>query len=259
MPSPATCSPAALALLLVTAACGSSPTSPTRPPTDTPTTFAQHTSEHFTFHHTAIDGSSIAATATALERDYTRITAELAVRTTPRVNVFLYTTREALRTAVRPMVGELPEFATGLVTGADAIHILSPNLPAVWSYGNGVENIAHELAHCVSLVINPRIANNPRWLWETVAVYEAGQFVDPRSLPYLAGGAAPALDSFNSFDNTRIYEVGYVIGEFIVSRWGRDGLIALIANNGDLPAATGLTAAEFTAAWREFVRVRYGV
>ena len=187
----------------------------------------------------AIDGSSIATTATALERDYARITAELAVRTTPRVHVFLYPTREALQSAVRPTVGDLPEFATGLVTGADAIHILSPNLTAVWSYLNGVENMAHELAHCVSLVINPRIANNPRWLWETVAVYEAGQFVDPRSLPYLAGGAAPSLESLNSFDNTRIYDVGYVIGEFIVSRWGRDGLIALVANNGNLRGRDG--------------------
>ena len=259
MPSPATCSPAALALLLVTAACGSSPTSPTRPPTDTPATFAQHTSEHFTFHHTAIDGSSITATATALERDYTRITTELAVRTTPRVNVFLYTTRDALRTAVRPMVGELPEFATGLVTGADAIHILSPNLTAVLSYVNGVENIAHELAHCVSLVINPRIANNPRWLWEAVAVYEAGQFVDPRSLPYLTGGASLTLDSLNGFDNTRIYDVGYVMAEFILTRWGVDALVALIATNGDLAGVTGLSAAEFMTAWRGFVRSQYGV
>ena len=259
MPSPATCSPAVLVLLVVAAGCGSSPTSPTAPPSGGPATFVQHTSEHFTFHHTAIDASSIATTAISLERDYTRITAELAVRTTPRVEVFLYTTRESLQAAVRPTVGELPAFATGLVTGADAIHILSPRLATVWSYENAVENIAHELAHCVSLVINPRIANNPRWLWESVALYEAGQFVDPRALPYLAGGAVPTLESLNGFDNTRIYGVGYVIAEFIVSRWGREGLIALIATNGNLAAVTGLNATEFVTAWREFLRSRYGV
>ncbi len=259
MPSPATCSPAAIVLLLVAAGCGSSPTSPTAPASDGPATFVQHASEHFVFHHTAIDGSSIATTAASLERDYARITAELAVRATPQVHVFLYTTRESLQAAVRPTAGELPAFATGLVTGADAIHILSPRLAAVWSYDNAVENIAHELAHCVSLVINPRITNNPRWLWESVALYEAGQFVDPRSLPYLAGGAVPTLESLNGFDNTRIYDVGYVIAEFIVSRWGREGLIALIATNGNLAAVTGLNATEFVTAWREFLRSRYGV
>jgi hypothetical protein len=258
VPSPATCSLAVL-LLLLAAGCGSSPTSPTAPPSGGPATFVQHTSEHFVFHHTAIDGSSITTTAASLERDYARITAELAVRATPRVQVYLYTTREWLQAAVRPTVGELPPFATGLVTGADAIHILSPRLAAVWSYENGVENIAHELAHCVSLVINPRIANNPRWLWESVALYEAGQFVHPRTLPYLAGGAGLTLESLNTFDHTRVYDVGYVIAEFIVSRWGLDGLIALIASNGNLAAVTGLNAAEFESAWRTFVRSRYGV
>ena len=45
--------------------------------------------------------------------------------------------------------------------------------------------IVHEFAHCASMRVNPAIANNPRWLWETVALYEAGQIVDPRTLPYM--------------------------------------------------------------------------
>ena len=111
----------------------------------------------------------------------------------------------------------------------------------------------------MSLVVNGGIANNPRWLWEAVAVYEAGQFVDPRSLPYLAGGASLTLDSLNSLDNTRIYDVGYVMAEFIITRWGADALVALIATNGNLAMVTGLSAAEFITAWRGFVRSRYGV
>lgn len=252
----------ALALLLVLAiatACGDSRTPPTSPSPTAPTPFAEHASEHFTIHHTALDGPSVAQTALSLERAYTRITAALGVSTTPRIRVFLYATREAMQAAVRSTVGELPAFASGLVTGADAIHILSPNLTAVWAYDTGVRNVTHELAHCVSLVVNPRIANNPRWLWEAVAIFEADQFVDPRSLPYLAGGAAPTLENLNGFDNTRIYDVGYVIAEFIVSRWGREGLIALIATNGNLAAVTGLNATEFVTAWREFLRSRYGV
>ena len=249
----------AVPVLLAAVACGQSRIPPTSPSPAAGATFAEHASEHFTIFYTTLDAPSVAHTAASLERDYARITAALGVSATPRIRVFLYTTREAMQAAVRPAVGELPAFASGLVTGADAVHILSPELPVVWSYETGLRALTHELAHCVSLAINPRIANNPRWLWEAVAVYEAGQFVDPRTLPYLAGGAAPALDSLNGFDNTRVYDVGYLIAEFVVSRWGRDGLVGLIATDGNLGAVTGLNATEFVAAWRDFLRSRYGV
>ena len=246
-----------LILLLGATGCGGSPSAPT--PAPAASAFREFASEHFTIHHTAIDASSVAQTAASLERDYARITSDLGVRTTPRVHVFLYATRDALQAAVRSSVGELPSFATGLVTGADTIHILSPTLGAIWPYEVGVRNMTHEFAHCVTLVVNGRIGNNPRWLWESVAIYEAGQFVDPRSLTYLAGGASPSLESLDGFDNTRIYDLGYLIAEFIVTRWGRDTLIALVASNGDLAGVTGLASAEFMSAWRDFARTRYGV
>ena len=115
-----------------------------------------------------------------------------------------------------PLVGTVPAFASGLVTGPGDIHVLSPNLASAWSYANGVTAIVHEFAHCASLRVNPSIANNPRWLWESVALYEAGQIRDPRTLPYLTGHRPPALADLNRIENTAIYEVGGLIGEFIV-------------------------------------------
>lgn len=105
--------------------------------------------------------------------------------------------------------------------------------------------------------VNPTIANNPRWLWETVALYEAGDRVDPRTAPVLMGGQPPALARLNGVDNADIYQAGFSIGEFIVRRWGRDGLIALIRNNGDITAVTGLSSADFFSQW--FASVRPGV
>jgi hypothetical protein len=151
----------------------------------------------------------------------------------------------------------IPAAASGLVTSDTAIHMMSPGSPG-WGPADLVAtNVVHEFAHCVSLRVNPRIANNPRWLWESVAVYEAGQQVDLRTLPYMAALTPPPFDTLNTFDNTRVYEVGYSIAEFVVARWGRAALVRLIALNGDTSAAVGVVRADFERDWFAFARERY--
>jgi len=55
----------------------------------------------------------------------------------------------------------------------------------------------------------------------------------------------------------QIYELGYVLGEFIVDRYGRAALRRLIQTNADLPGVLGVPAAEFERAWQTYVRQRY--
>src|SRR5688500_11401881 len=195
--------------------------------------------------------------AARVEANYARIVTDLGAPSVARVTVFLYRDFASLQAAVHTIAGTLPTFATGLVTNAATIHLLSPNLSTTWSYADAVRAIVHEFAHCVSLVVNPSIANNPRWLWETVAVYEANDFVDPRMLPGMVAGTPPTVTRLNSFDNVDVYRVGYTIGEFIVARWGREGLAALIRNNGNTSQTTGLSLAQFLDEWYAFVRQRY--
>jgi hypothetical protein len=247
----------ALGLAVATAAavgCGGSrmPTGPTAaPPAQA---FQQHQSANFTFHFTPLDATTVAASARSVEAEHARILADLQLASMPSVSVFLHPDFASLQEAVRAVVGALPAFATGLVTGPTAIHVLSPNLSNTWTYTDGVTAIVHEFAHCVSWQINPSIPNNPRWLWETAAIYEARQFVHPRAVPWLSSGQPPSLSRLNGFDNTDIYAVGFLIGEFIVSRWGQAGLGALIRNNGNTVPITGLSEAAFLAAWYDHVR-----
>jgi hypothetical protein len=109
------------------------------------------------------------------------------------------------------------------------------------------------------LTVNPGIGNNPRWLWETVALYENGERVDPRTLAYLVAGDYPTLAQLDGdYSATRqIYEVGFLIGEFIVATWGRDGLVRLVAANGDIPRTCGVAVEEFERRWAAFVRQTY--
>jgi hypothetical protein len=81
--------------------------------------------------------------------------------------------------------------------------------------------------------------------------------VHPRDVPFLASGQPPSLSRMNAFDNSDVYAAGAVIGEFIVSRWGRDGLVALIRSNGNVAQVTRLGESAFVSEWYAFVRERY--
>ena len=136
---------------------------------------------------------------------------------------------------------------------------MSPNSPAWAPYSRMLSHLVHEFAHCVTLRLNDRIGNNPRWLWESVAIYESGQSVDLRGVPYMASRQPPAFSALNSFDNTLVYDVGYSIAEFIVSRGGRRALADLVRVNGDTSAVLGMSLDDFERQWFTFARERYGL
>lgn len=243
------------ALLVVLGGCGATGA----PPSSLPDLAGSYTSAHFVFRYTTLDAANIATIATVVEGQYARIIADLGAGAMPTVHVTLYLDHAAMVAATQAVAGFIPAFASGLVTAEDQIHLMSPNAPAWGPFDRMVSNLVHEFAHCVSLHVNPRIGNNPRWLWESVAIYESGQSVDLRTVGYMTALTPPSLELLNSFDNNRVYEVGYSIGEFVVSRWGQRGLRDLMAGNGDIAAVLRVTPADFHRDWFAFVRERYGL
>jgi len=117
----------------------------------------------------------------------------------------------------------------------------------------------HEFTHCVTLNLEPRIANNPRWLWEGVALFEAGQFVNPRRLSYMVEGHPPTLAELNANwqTNSQVYDLGYLLVEYIVEKWSRQHVIDLIKAFGDISSVMGITVSEFEAGWYAFVMNKY--
>ena len=241
------------ALFVAIGGCGG-----TAAPSSTPAFAGSYSSAHFVFQYTTLDAGNISTIASTVESQYPRIIADLSAGAMPTVQVTLYLDHAAMVAATQAVAGFIPAFASGLVTAENQIHLMSPNAPAWGPFDRMVSNLVHEFAHCVSLHLNPRSANNPRWLWESVAIYESGQSVDLRTVGYMTALAPPSLESLNSFDNNRVYEVGYSIGEFVVSRWGQRGLRDLITRNGDTVAVLSLTPADFHRDWFAFARERYG-
>jgi hypothetical protein len=205
---------------------------------------------HFRVHADAVPQGVLQDVAAALERELPRFQSDLQVAATRPFNVRVFQDEAAWFAEVQRYFGRRIE-TSGYVTGPDELRVLAG--PRV------ARNATHELAHCVSLYLNPTIANNPRWLWESVALYENGELVDPRGLDYMVAGRPPTLAELDADVTTsrRVYEVGYTIGEFVVARDGQAALVRLVQANGDTSAVLGLSPQAFVDEWFAFVRERY--
>jgi len=207
-----------------------------------------------TIHFRILAGNTadalVRAAAARLEAEYPRILSELSLPSVPIVTVRIWQDETTYFNELTRYFGVRYQ-ATGYITGPTELRVLAvPQLTV---------NVVHEFVHAASMAVNPHIANNPRWFWEAVALYENGELVNPRGLEYVVRGAFPTLQQLNADPNSsrQIYELGFVLGEFIVDRWGRPALLRLIQTNADLAGVLGVSAAEFEAAWHSYVRQRY--
>lgn len=234
---------ALIAAVALAAACRheSSPTESSPTPGGSALTLELVT-EHFVLRHGPSTSPLMEGYAAALEASWPRITADLGAAPS-RIEGLFHPDQASYTAATGYAAG-------GSVEGPDRFHLVAvPFAPT---------NAVHEFAHNVTLHLSPAAANNPVWLWEAVALYESGQFVPPPSVPWLAAGTFPTLTQLNDRSGPySIYQVGYVLAEFVVRTWGVDGLRRLVLAGGDTSTALGIPAGDFESAWQAFVVSRY--
>jgi hypothetical protein len=241
-------------LTLILSAMACSDANPTRPslPILTRESLAMRVqTAHFqVFAGTTTPDVTLRAAGDRLEAEYARILSDLGLSSHPTVTVRIWQDTSSYYGEQTRFLGS-PSQATGYITGPTELRLLAG--------GNLNTNVVHEFAHAASLNVNPRFANNPRWLWESVALYENGEFVHPNLIESVSRGNFPTLQQLNADANTDspINQLGYLLGEFIVSRYGRTAFVRLVQTNGDLSGVLGISTAEFEAAWQSFVRQKY--
>jgi hypothetical protein len=244
--------PVAIAAIGLAWACSSTATSPSSASaTHEEQLTLKLTTTHFRVLADRAALATLQAIADSLEAAYPRVTADLGTGDLPVVSASVWQDQASFYETMRRNLGQVYTGATGYVTGPQGVALLANASVA--------SSASHEFAHVVSLAVNPTIGNNPRWLWETVALYENRDFVDPSTLGYLQAGHYPTIAALDADYNTsrQIYEVGCVLGEFIVATWGVEGLVRLVRANGQIPSALGLGVREFEQQWCAFLQAKY--
>ena len=224
----------------------------------TPLVAQTFNTRHFKMSYSRQDEKNIREIADSLETNYERIVADLGCHEAVNVQVHFYPDTPSYRNGVRRWNPNLPSWSSGSTLGDSAIHMISPNAPNQ-NYHEVISNVIHEFAHCVSRHVNRKIVNNPRWFWETVAIYESRQRFKPKTLPYLVNQKPPSPQDLNSFTDTTIYYVGYLIGEYLVETNGKSVLNTLIKNNGNIKQTLNMDDETFTRQWFAFVKRKYGI
>lgn len=194
--------------------------------------------EHFRFLYSAIDSSGIDTIAINMENSYKRILDDFKLQNIPTVSVRVYPDLKSFHYGIN--FPDAPDQVLATAFGKDDIRMVSPNNagPEGWMLAYFAP---HEFTHCVHLNID-YAPNNPRWLWEGIAQYEARWFFDPKELEIIRKKEFPRLADLS---NGMEYMLGFVLIEAIKDIWGFDAVISLIKNRGDVHKVLKINESQF--------------
>jgi hypothetical protein len=221
-----------------------------------PDGFATYSAGHFTFHYTAIDKDNISRIGDDMEKECDRVLNDLKLKNITPIDIRLYPSKSEFSMAL--FHSNISTTITGMAINKNLIWVISPNYSESGSsqYQSRLITIVHEFTHCACMNIKP-ISSIPRWLNESIAVYESGRFLNPKSYIYMTNGTPPSLAEMNIGDDIKIYEIGYTVIEFIVNKWGKDTVVDLFISDGDIQSVLKISASEFESGWYEFVKKKY--
>jgi hypothetical protein len=228
-------------------------------------------STNFVINYNGILESEAENIAKALELNYERIRTDLSDPKHGKISVFIHPNQNEFNKAT----GLMNSNANGTSRGPLAFHIKYET----WYnsiFPQEMEKVAiHEFTHCVQLNILIQDAlskskiekiadfdkyfekefkeNYPQWLWEALSDYEAG-IVNNSSLKYGMKNK-PTLKELNS--SNQIYNVGYTIIEYFVSKYGKEKLPTFIKSFGNFENVLGVTESIFEKEWQKFVSENY--
>ena len=235
---------------------GEQPHPSARAAAPSPVAFAIHASANFVFRYTPLDAATIAATAAAVEAEHARVVDDLGVAPMPPVTVTLYPDVDAFRAGVTPLVGPVPRVrvrpGSGIGRDPRAVARASPRRGAT---PGGITAIVHEFAHCASVARESvHRQQSALAVGDGGAVRGGTRWVDPRTLPYLTGRRPPALADLDpERSSTAIYEVGGLIGEYVVEPGAAPRCGTSCGQNGALQGVLGVDEAGFVSAWFAYV------
>lgn len=228
-------------------------------------------SKNFVVIYSGILKSEAEDISEALELNYDRIRSELKDPEHKKISVYVHPNQSDFNKAT----GLINSKANGTSRGPLAFHLKYET----WYnsiFPKEMEKVAvHEFTHCVQLniLINDALSKTPKekmadfdknfeiefqkkypqWFWEAICDYEANM-VNSSSVNYAMRDQL-TLQELNY--SNQIYNVGYTIIEFFVSKYGKEKLPEFIKSYSNFEHVLGTTEKEFEAEWHKFVAEKY--
>ncbi|WP_262694050.1 gluzincin family metallopeptidase [Kordiimonas aquimaris] len=189
----------------------------------------------------------------ALNESRASVLSSLGLTELQGVVVRIWHNEELYQDAMEATFGARAPGSRGYVYGDSEIRLLLTDRPTA------AREAVHEFVHAASLNLNPEFGNNPRWLWEAVAIYTANETPHAQTIFLFQNGKCPSLASLNEPFNRggSIYDVGYYLMEFVASEWNQAAIVDLVKTNGDIEAVLGIDTEAFETQWCSFVRGKY--
>jgi len=198
----------------------------------------QKSTAHFILRYSGVDAGIADTIAMDMEKNYTRILHDFKLEKIPIVTVRIYPDLESFHKGIN--FSGAPDQVLATAFGKDDVRMVSPRNPG--PEGWMLAYVApHEFTHCVHLNVDYS-PNNPKWLWEGVAQYEARWFFDPNELENIKKKEFPSL---SSLDQGMEYMLGFVVIEAIKDLWGFDSVLNLIKNHGDVQKVLNIDQKSF--------------
>ena len=197
-----------------------------------------------------------------MENNYQRIGKDLETTPADNVETNIYAKRWRYIKSTKNWGG------SGNIEGISKLHFVE----RAWGETDNKKVAVHEFAHTVTLKLlldheqqplnsknfDKKFSTFPTWLWEGISVYEAQQFIDPKTLPYLQNGQHPYLTELNNrIKGGKIYSCGFTIIEYILFKYGQENFIRLIENYGNVKRTFNVTDDQFCNEWYEFIKKKY--
>ena len=197
----------------------------------------QKSTEHFLLRYNGVDAGIADTIAMDMEKNYTRILHDFKLEKIPMVTVRIYPDLESFHKGIN--FPGAPDQVLATAFGKTIFEWFPQKTLALSVDGDYAA--PHEFTHCVHLNVD-HSPNNPTWLWEGVAQYEARWFFDPNELENIKKKEFPLLASL---DQGMEYMLGFVVIEAIKGLWGFDTVINLIKNQGDVQKVSGIDQRKF--------------
>jgi hypothetical protein len=209
------------------------------------------TTQHFTFLYSDKDSLSVDQISDRLEKSYHKILDDFKMKEIPVTTVRIYPSVRLFHEGIN--FPDAPPSVLATAFGKNDIRMPSPGSVSAADSLTMLQNITHEFVHCVHLNID-YAPNNPRWLWEGIAMFEADWFIDPNGIEIIKN---KTFSPFAELGNGLEYELGYVIIDAIKDIWGFDAVIDLIKTRGDVQAVLQLGQQKFEQRVYEHIDKKY--